>query len=280
MTGGVDDRAEFTAVAMFARNADTRSALAGAVRRRGLDLIEVTADAQSLLQVVAPDVAVRVPGGLAASALRAGAPLALHGPTPEWFAGLDPALGRRWQLVDADGAHALLEDGLAFVKLADAKHQHFPAARFTTPPAFEEAVTRLGAGRGVQLLLTREWWDIESEYRVFTAGRAVLTVSPYRVLDEPWSPLLHTSRASFHREADGFVAELLAGLSEGDVPPAAVLDVARLASGRIVLLEANQAWGSGLYGCDPDLALDAILATNAPCSDRWRWRPDPLVSYP
>lgn len=128
--------------------------------------------------------------------------------------------------------------------------------------------------------MTREWWDIDSEYRVFTADRTVLTVSPYRVLDEPWSPLLHTSRASFHREAGDFVEALLQGLPDGNVPPAAVLDVARLSSGRLTLLEANQAWGAGLYGCDPDQALIAVLAANARSDDRWRWRPDPLISYP
>lgn len=272
--------AEFTTVALFARNDDTRVALAGAVQRRGLELIELTADPQSLIDAIAPGVAVRVPGGLAAAALRAGAPLYLHGPTPEWFAGMDPAIGRRWQLVDADGAHALLDNGSAFVKLADAKHQLFPAARFVDPAAFEAALSRLGAGRGVQLIVTTEWWDIESEYRVFTAGRSALTVTPYRVLDEPWSPLLRTSRASFHREAKTFAAEVLAGLSDEDVPPAAVLDVARLTSGRLAILEANQAWGSGLYGCDPDQALVAILAANMPSDDRWRWHPDPSISYP
>lgn len=270
----------FTAVALFARNDDTRVALAGAVQRRGLALIDLTADPQSLVEAVSPEVAVRVPGGLAAAALNGGASLRLHAPTPEWFADLDPAIGRRWHLVDADDAHALVNKGPAFIKLADAKHQQFSAARLTDPAAFEAAVTRLGAGRGVQLLVTTDWWDIESEYRVFTAGRTALTVSPYRVLDEPWSPLLHTSRASFHREAQDFAADVLARLSDGDVPPAAVLDVARLTSGRFVILEANQAWGAGLYGCDPDQALVAILAANAPCGDRWRWRPDPLIRFP
>lgn len=278
MTGQPADT-PFTGVALFARNEDTRSALAGAVRRRGLNLIELTADPQSLIDAIAPGVAVRVPGGLAAAARRAGAPLELHGPTPEWFATLNTAIGRHWQLVDADGARAVLDHGAAFVKLADAKHQLFPAARFTDPAAFETAVTRLGAGREVQLLITTQWWSIDSEYRVFTAGRTVLTVSPYRVLDEPWSPLLHTSRASFHREACDFVADMLAGLTDDDLPPAAVLDVARLTSGRFVLLEANQAWGSGLYGCDPDQALVAILTANRPNDDRWRWRPDPLIKY-
>ena len=130
MTGESSDGG-FTAVALFARNDDTRSGLTGAIRRRELDLIDVTEDPRSFVDAVGPGVAVRVPGGLAWGALRSGAPLQLSGPSPQWFVDLNPALGRSWRLVDADGARALLDEGPAFVKLADAKHQRFPAARFS-----------------------------------------------------------------------------------------------------------------------------------------------------
>jgi hypothetical protein len=43
----------------------------------------------------------------------------------------------------------------------------------------------------------------------------------------------------------------------------------------LILLEANQCWCSGHYGCDPHAALDAILTANAAGHDaRWLWRPD------
>lgn len=94
------------------------------------------------------------------------------------------------------------------------------------------------------------------------AGRAVDPVAP-----RPPS-LLHT-------EAAQWVRNFLCALPADDVPPAAVLDVARLSNGRLVVLEANQCWPSGLYGCDPHAALDAILTANTAGHDeRWLWRPD------
>ena len=80
-------------------------------------------------------------------------------------------------------------------------------------------------------------------------------------------------------DALAFVADVLSALGPDGVPPAAAVDVARLAGGRLVLLEANQAWAAGLYGCDPDRVLAAIVAANDPgvaaAGGRWRWRPDP-----
>jgi hypothetical protein len=43
-------------------------------------------------------------------------------------------------------------------------------------------------------------------------------------------------------------------------PRAIVIDVGELAGGGLAVVEANGAWGSGIYGCDPELALDVIHA--------------------
>lgn len=56
--------------------------------------------------------------------------------------------------------------------------------------------------------------------------------------------------------------------------PAVVLDGGRVEDdGRMVVLEANTAWGAGLYGCDPGAVLDAVLAANEPADPYWTWRP-------
>lgn len=83
----------------------------------------------------------------------------------------------------------------------------------------------------------------------------MFTVLPYRVLDEPWSPLLHTSRAPLRREAGAIISDVLGTRPQQGVSPAAVFDIARLSTGRFVLVEANQAWGAGVYGCGPDQVL-------------------------
>jgi len=135
-------------------------------------------------------------------------------------------------------------------------------------------VRRVGLPGSTRLLVADGWLDCASEYRTFCVGREVVGCSPYLVEGESWSPGLVGHRASFHAEACRWVEELLAGRAD-DVPPACVLDVARLEDGRFALLEVNTAWGAGLYGCDPTGVLQAVLAANRPVAPAWRWRPDP-----
>ncbi len=272
--------ADVDTLVLFSRDAPSRRALTAAADRRGLRVVEPAPTPQALVAVTGPGVAARVPGGLAAQALAAGADLRLSGPDAAWFTALGPAVtGRVWHRVDPAGARSLLARGPAFVKLADLKHPALPARRHPDAASLDTALSTAGLA-DVALLATHGWLDIDSEYRTFTRGRDVLTVSAYRVQDEPWSPLLHTSRASFHDEAAAFVAEVLRDLPDDAVPPAAVVDVARLTGGRLVVLEVNQSWGAGLYGCDPDAVLASVIAASGDHPDRWRWRPDPAAVAP
>jgi hypothetical protein len=269
---------DFDTLALFARNDLTRTGLRDAAERRGLTVISLSPDPQSIERAAGSGVAFRAPGGLMAQALGLGlgTTVRLFGPTAEWFVALGAAItGRSWSRVTAVEARAMLGSGPVFIKLADAKRRDIPARRYPDVATFDSVTASLDGVEQWELLATTGWLDIDSEYRVFTRGRDVLTTSPYWVQDEPWTPLLYTHRASFHLEAAQWVRDLLAALPGDDVPPAAVLDVARLSDGRLVLLEANQCWGSGLYGCDPHAALDAILtANNAGHDERWLWRPD------
>ncbi len=242
-------------------------------------MIDLDADPESVSHAAGSGVAFRAPGGLMAQAANGGTTVRLFGPTAEWFRALGPEVtGRPWRLVTPTGARAMLAAAPAFIKLAEAKRRDLPARRYRDVSEFDAVIVAAGLPPHLQLLATTGWLDIDSQYRVFTRGRDVLTVSPYRVQDGPWSPLLHTHRASFHVEAGRYVGDVLADLADVDVPPAAVLDIARLTDGRLIVLEANQSWGSGLYGCDPRAALDAVLAANADHDDRWLWRPDPAAT--
>jgi len=259
----------------------TREDLTAAAERLGLSVTLLSGDPALFARECAGvgRSAVRAPGGLVAAASRTGARTDLCGPTPAWFVGIDPEVtGRRWDLLAVADALRLLESRPAFVKLPDAKVRSFPARVHQTPRTLRDAVSTLRDASRVRLLVTTGLLAIESEYRVFTRGGSALTVSPYLVEGEPWGPLLRTHRASFHAEALAFVADVLSSLHPDDVPPAAALDVARLADGHLVLLEANQAWAAGLYGCGPDEALAAVLTANDPRSagpdGRWRWVPD------
>jgi hypothetical protein len=99
------------------------------------------------------------------------------------------------------------------------------------------------------------------------------------VQDDLWSPDLRYHHASFHLEVQGFVADVLAALPPAQVPPTAVLDIARLTDGRFVVLEVNDVWSGGLYGCDPDAVVACVVAaaTEPPHGGTWLWMPDPAA---
>lgn len=262
-------------------DAPTVVALSDAARRIGMTTRELSGDPVAFARECegVGRAAVRAPGGLVAAALGSGAEPCLSGPSPEWFAALDPEVtGRHWDLLPAHDALAVLARCPAFVKLPDAKVRSFSARVHSGPETLAAAVATLRDPGRVRLLVTTELLAIESEYRVFTQGGTALTTSPYLVEGDPWTPLLHTHRASFHEAALAFVAAVLSDLGPHEVPPAAAVDVARLSDGRLVLLEANQAWAAGLYGCGADEVLAAVVAGNDPGASgpdgRWRWTPD------
>ncbi len=237
----------------------------------------------ALVRVADRGVAYRCAGGPLARAIRAGAPIHLNGATVQWFVRLPHEVtGRNWTLVDVAGARAILADAAAFIKLAEAKFRALPARRYATVDELDSALAHVHAPDALALLATTDWLPIDSEYRVFTIARDVVAWSPYLVQDDPWTPLLRTHRASFHDEAAGFVSGVLSALPAGDVPPTAVIDVARLHDGRFVALEINHVWSSGMYGCDPDQVLRAVLHAvhdePADKATRWRWEPDPAAA--
>ena len=263
--------------------------LADVAEQAGLNVLRIplddrgTVDVAALSDAAGPGVAYRCAGGALAAAIAAGASIRLVGATAAWFAQLPlEATGRSWVLGDVDEARGLLARGPAFVKLAESKYRSLPARRYRTVDDLDAALARLHAPPTLQLLATDGWLPIDSEYRMFTSDRRVLAWSPYLVQDDPWTPLLRTHRASFHDEAAQFAADLLAALPADDVPPTAVLDVARLSDHRFVLLETNQVWASGLYGCDPRTVLAAVLTAADPetshNAESWVWRPDPAVA--
>lgn len=203
----------------------------------------------------------------------------LSGATPRWFAELPEAVtGRSLTLTDAVSAASLLRSAPLVVKLADGKHPLFPIRRMLGDGDLRDALAAAGLTATTKLIVADTWLVFDSEYRVFTVGRGAgcLGAVPHR--GRGLVPFLHGHRASWHEEAAVFVANTLGELPEHLVPPAAVLDVGRTLDGGFVLIEANNPWSSGLYGCEPDGVLRSVLVANDPSSagpdDRRLWRPD------
>ncbi len=100
-------------------------------------------------------------------------------------------------------------------------------------------------------------WEVE--YRCFVLDRQVLTSSVYLRLGElaqnpdgSWD----ASQAEMNEALD--VANTVLQDSAVPFPPAVVLDVGRIADRGWAVVEANAAWGSGIYGCDPAAVLRVI----------------------
>lgn len=106
-------------------------------------------------------------------------------------------------------------------------------------------------------------WEVE--FRCFCLDGKVQTLSPYlrsgilaKLDDYKMATVEQTTVTEF-------TEKVVAG-TDAFSPRAIVIDIGRIKGKGWAVVEANAAWGSGIYGCDPDAVLDVI---------RWQW-PSPL----
>ncbi|WP_238012751.1 ATP-grasp domain-containing protein [Dactylosporangium sp. AC04546] len=265
---------------MRVRSPEASAALAHAAERIGLPVAQLPGDPAEVTGLRSADgVAWRAAGGYLTTLIAAGADIRLYGASPQWFANLPrDVTGRDVRLVSVGEAPDLVGSRPAVAKLADEKHPAFSAAWVRNADDLRNRLRTARLPADSTLIIMDHWLDLASEYRVFTLGRQPVGWSPYLVEGEEWSPSLRTHRASWHDEAAAFVAMMLAELPDDDVPPTAVIDVGRTDDGRFAVLEVNNVWSSGLYSCDPDGVLRAVLSANDPdCAARWRWQPVPVL---
>jgi hypothetical protein len=209
-------------------------------------------------------------GPLFADAVGAELDLAVLEPPADWLARLPPQLLRRQ---------------VECMPLAQARCLTHPA--FLKPPLdklFPAQVYRDGAhlpGPDVldddTLVQVSEIVRFSREYRLFVLDGEVRTASRYAVDGD----LDVAARDELWPQLTGFAREVLAAADT--LPSAAVVDVGPLADGTgWAVVEANPAWASGGYACDPDGVLDVVLRAAGPrarlaAGDRPFLRPLPQV---
>lgn len=127
-----------------------------------------------------------------------------------------------------------------------------------------------------ELVLVAEPVSWRIEFRAFVLDRHVVTLSPY--LRE--GCLVEQSDGTWAASAEEFVAAeafCKEVLTDPDfrTPAAFVLDVGEIADRGWAVIEANAAWGSGLYGCDPEMVLRTVRRACVPKrrehADDWAW---------
>jgi len=150
-------------------------------------------------------------------------------------------------------AEARREKSAQFVKPADGKV--FDPKVYSSGA---ELPTDENVDGGLQVLVS-DIVDYRLEVRSFVCDRELVTMSPYwrndalaQDSDGAW-PFLEKEEA----EARAFIETILADQSV-KLPPACTLDVGKMADGEWSIIEANPAWGAGLYGCEPMKVLPCL----------------------
>jgi ATP-grasp domain, R2K clade family 2 len=124
----------------------------------------------------------------------------------------------------------------------------------------EELPTEFDDNMAVLVAEPVVWQD---EFRCFALDGNVRTLSPYLRGGRFAKLTDYSASATELDQARRFAEEVLANPPE-HTPRALVLDVGTIAGRGWAVVEANGAWGSGIYGCDPDAVLDVIRCATVP----------------
>ena len=186
---------------------------------------------------------------------------ALYGPTIAKLLGRDLLEPPEDWLVSLP--ESITKRKLRFLTVSEARELATPL--FIKPPndkSFEAKIYDSGKSLPPDLLddanvIVSEPVSWESEFRCFCLDGKVLTVSPYLRSGEL---AVETDYGMTHLECDEAqqTAEEALELSKDSLPRAIVIDVGKIADKGWAVVEANGAWGSGVYGCDPNIVLEVI----------------------
>lgn len=183
-----------------------------------------------------------------------------------WWHLPQEVLGRKVVHGTAETIAELLDPGVGFVKLARHKYDYFPA-KVRTLAYFRHD---LGARPWLPLheFVLSELLEIEAEYRVWIADGQVLYGCSYPVdgdraaLNQGIAPSDVLARA-------GDVAQCVSG--------ALAVDVAKLRSGRTVVVETNPVWCAGFLTAPREVLATGLLASQGRENVVDRYVPDAAV---
>lgn len=108
-----------------------------------------------------------------------------------------------------------------------------------------------------------EWAE---EFRCFCLDGHVCALSPYLRYGELCQHDQFAASTTELSSAREFAERVLLD-SRVEIPRAVVLDVGIIVGRGWAVVEANPAWGSGLYGCNPDEALNVVEQATTKCDD-------------
>lgn len=98
-----------------------------------------------------------------------------------------------------------------------------------------------------------------AEYRCFVLEKQVATISPYLRNGKIFLDASHPEI----NEAKAFASSVLE-CSAVATPPAFVMDVGIIENRGWAVIESNECWAAGIYGCDPTQVLNVLLKACVP----------------
>lgn len=185
--------------------------------------------------------------GLFAQTLAAEFGVRLAEPPEDWLPNLPEEYRKRtieWMTLDA----ARKLDARMFVKPPNDKS--FPARVYRG----SELPREHDGGMSVLVAEPVAW---EMEFRCFVLDRSPRTMSIYLRHGELQRDQEFAATEEELAAATSFVESVLAD-DRVVLPRAAVVDVGVIASRGWAVVEQNAAWGSGIYGCDPEQVLEVV----------------------
>lgn len=216
-------------------------------------------------------------GGYATRMRRAGLAPYLVAPGQQWLSTVDEKLlGRRVvteSVLSFEESRKLGDGRKIFAKPAEAKVEALKASVYSVGEVLD-ILRDETIPRDTLIQWTENILPLNYEHRFFIAHGKVYTGSPYLIDGEVY----HSTMVSpCYNEAMRAVENFIELLGDGK-PPAFTLDVAlREDTGEWVIVEANPAWSSGIYGAEPDKVLEVLeVACNAgrePENKDWLWTP-------
>lgn len=220
------------------------------------------------------DVSVWTAGMWAARLQRIGLVQNVCSPGADWMPALDRELTGR-KIVNGKLAQLANDERRLWVKPAEAKVPAFVAGLYTLQE-IEQIFEAESLSPDLELQWTESIIPFDWEHRFFVTDGEVTTGSPYRVAGRSWEPTISWAR---YDEAEQYAKRVVQLLAQTDMlPPHFTLDVGLdVANDRWLIVEGNRSWSSGVYSCDPRLALDSIYASSHYVGDRWCWKPDAQI---
>ena len=206
-------------------------------------------------------------GGYSARLRRIGLAGGFTAPGQAWLSTVDPEFTGR-QIVTG-GVSEMPENTVLFGKPAEAKIDAMIAGKYTASDV-RLIMERENVPANTLFQWTESLWSINHEHRFYVCEGEIRTGSPYLI-----DGIVYHDEILSPRYDEALRAAKSTVLALGSNQPVAyTLDMGMdEVTGRWIIIEANPAWSSGIYGCDPVEVINVLDVACNTADDRWRWEP-------